>query len=257
MEKKETYTFEEIILGLRKEYLAHQQALDELKKLCMVDSKKVQDFRFGVCKEEFQDNPILKCYYDPKMSALQKKIEEYQRRIGYYVCDRHISIMATDNNRYYFLRGEQFPIHIPYLNTGAFYTQATSILNSEFSNKLSSGLIDNLNGVHGALDIDPQFINFFISQNYILPHSSICFTPYTDSLKVTAYDGDISSAEVSEALQVKFAAEALSPYQLGLLESSPDIKKPFILEKQFKAEKVELFIAEEEKGFVLSKTKKQ
>ncbi len=52
MSQKDNYTLKEIILGLRNEYLMHQQQLQELKQFCEADPKRVEDFYFWVFQPE-------------------------------------------------------------------------------------------------------------------------------------------------------------------------------------------------------------
>lgn len=76
MEKK-FYTFEEILLALRGEYLKHQELLEELKNYLYIENNEIESFYFQSHRKTLQNGNVV---YNPKLSlVIVEKLKKLQR----------------------------------------------------------------------------------------------------------------------------------------------------------------------------------
>lgn len=255
--EKDYYTLSEIILGLRDEYQKHQNELRELKELCEIDKKKAVDFRFSVFQPE-NKNPELHCDYEPKQNKIQKLMTDISIKTGSYIYGKHSAILATDNNSYHFCY-PKYPVHVRYEYgmDEKFQEQATSILNSEFSQNIKTKYIEPVNPeIDYAFDLEQRLIDFYIREsNDEFQESSITCRPYEDIINIRSFDKELSSEMINNALEIKVPKKELSSYHIGIIDSSKITEKPIKLERTEPCKKIDFSIQEEEKQVVLSKVR--
>ncbi len=231
--EKKDYTFGEIILGLRDEYLLYQQKLRELKQFCEMDSRKATDFHFRISKFD-KNNPILLCDYLPKQNSLEKIVTDLSKKMGYYIYGRNTVHLVTDNNQYYFLSGmKKYPIHIKYDMDIKFNDSAKKILMSEFVNNILSQYIeDNCSDLNAVLTIKPAGIELFIRDNQShLPKSVIFYNSQDDNLEFKSFSKQLQKTHLEMALSVSIPYQKLNNYHIQKIHSNPNTSKPIILEE--------------------------
>lgn len=257
MIKKDYYTLKEIILGLSNEYQVHQQELQKLKELCTMDEKRASDFHFSVYQSEHK-RPKLLCTYEPKQNLFKKLATDFSIKVGYYIYGGNTVRLVTDNNEYYFLCGyKKYPIRIKhdYGREEEFYHQATSILNSEFSNNIRSKYIEeNKSGIAATLTIDAIEIELHIrNKGGNLPESLVWYDSAKETMKFKSYEGILNNQYINTVLNINFPTSELNPYHIQKICSSEKTEKPIVLQYDGAKDMIELDIIEEEKQVVLCK----
>ncbi len=259
MQKKDYYTLKEIILGLRNEYLIHQQKLQELKQFCEMDKRAV-DFYFRVFQPKGK-RPILLCEYVPKQNNIQKFITDISKKTGYYIYGRQTSRLVTDHNQYYFLSGKtEYPIHIKYdygMDT-KFTNQANCILNSEFSNNIQSQYIeDNRSDINATLAINSNLIELYIrNECRDIPNSIILYDSRDDILEFKSFEGKYNKQCIARALDIEFPSEKLNQYHIQTLANNEESEKTIVLEEFNPCDMAKFDIQVKEKQYVLQKIRK-
>lgn len=260
MEKQDYYTLKEIILGLRQEYLIHQEKLQELKQLCEMNPKKVADFNFYTYKGEYEKGASLFCDYIPKPNFLRRAITAYCEKTNLIIYGSNIATLVNDNNRYYFLR-HKYPVHIKgdkHSNL-EFYDIASEIINSEFANNIGLRHFEmHESDIVASVNIGSEGLDLFIRNSYDnIPTSILEYLVADDTLSFCAYDNQqLNSQYLKMALDVAIPSERLSEYHKGIIDYSENTKKPLILEPFEACSDNEFNIQDEKTQYVLSRVKK-
>lgn len=255
MEKKDYYTLKEIILGLRGEYLNHQQKLYNLKQFCDIDKGKAVDFNFRIHQSE-QKNPTLLCEYIPKQNKIEKLITNFSKKSGFYIYGQHTAHLVTDNNQYYFLCGyTKYPVHVKY-NYGMeekFSSSVNSILKDEFSNSMRSQYIeDNCSDINAALTIDSTLINLYVRDTCSkVPYSFVLYDSSKDILEFKSFDEQFDKQSMETALDIMFPSEKLNKYHVRTIINSNESEKPMVLENFSPCDMAKFDIQDEGKQYVL------
>lgn len=260
MEKKDYYSLKEIILGLYDEQKKHQQDLQKLKKLCIMDKKRVVDFRFHIYQPE-KKKPILLCEYEPRQNQIQKIATEFSKKTGYYIYGKHTAYLVTDNNKYYFLNGnERYPVGIrhDYGMEEEFYNQVNSILNSRFANNMNSKYIEkNCSNIDAGFTISTRDIELYIrNSSDKIPCSLVRYNPSDETLMFKSFEGSFNAQSMTDVLSTNFPISELNQYHIEMISTSEKTEEPISLEYNGTTKAIKLNMQEEEKQFVLRKYRK-
>jgi len=251
MQKKYYYTLKEIILGLRKEYLTHQQKLQALKNCCDIDAKKVVDYDFRLYQPS-QLKPKLLCEYTPKQNKVQKALTDIRKKRGFYIYGQHTSGLVTDNNWYYF-KDPKYPVHIKSDSRAEFSRYASSLLEDEFSNEIKSEYIERYcSDVNGALTIDSMSVDLFIREKSSnIPRSSILYDSKEYVLQFESYDEPMNRQSLEAALNITFPSKELNDYHVKTISNSEESEKPLYLEEFDSCSKAKFDIQDQGNQYVL------
>lgn len=263
MEKK-FYTLQEVIFGLRNAYMEHLVLLDQLKKYCEVDEKKIMDFEFVV--DHYDENPSLDCLYQKKLSNLAKKIEDFQKRMGTYIYGDNSTRVVSDNNHIFFLN-RSFPvcprINMSEIEKKEFHSQVVALLNSSFSQEMvDNSLIYDLNPSLESIfaNINNRGITLsilkdtIVEDSLVLPNGFISYDAKRDELVMLANDNDVELDEqiLKYALSIGISAEGLNLYQRKIIDTSEDAFKNVTVDSLI-TRRLAVLEIKEDNGFILSK----
>ncbi len=264
METKYFYTLKEIILGLRGEYQLNQQKLEQLKSLCSINERKVEDYRFYISDSEFYKDkdykkPVLRCEYTLKRNLVQKFITNLSIKLGMYIYDYPTIKLVEDNNEYHFYGQKNYPVRVKPspISEKNFNEQVENILTSDFANNITSNFIEeSISDADASLYISPSSIDLYIrSNNNGFLRSGIQYDSKADKLVFESYEEDnIDEDLITKVLKIQVPASKLNSYHIKFLKEG--INKPVAIEKISSSKKVELDIKDQGNQFVLTKINK-
>lgn len=141
----DTYTFKEVILGLRPEFIKAKKDLDKLKQYSVHDPKYIDDFDYALSKFLVDEAPELLIYIQRKyQNNLIKGFDELRDIFGHP--RKTGAKMVRDNTGiYYPLTNEK---NFPYVNRDQyqeFKELAEQILSSDFAQKMNFSEISSPN----------------------------------------------------------------------------------------------------------------
>lgn len=283
MEAKDYYSLREIVLGLRDEYLKHNEKMDRLKELCVVDEKRVKDFNFSTL-HTFHGRrdgslPELSCRYEERLNQvllLLRKI--YSRALNYPDMRFKNGRVISENGSYHIVSCyDDFPLSISEENSEKFFEQANSILYSDFANEIDmhtwyNAYLADMEGIPLPKNIPGEFqqasINAFSTWFKVTMHMNdsnlktfwLLYSPRTDSLELSAFGKDgrykINEETINDILSIEYPTSRLNQYYIDTIDKSNKTDKDIIINCPETKKKIKLDIEETEKQMVLCKSRK-
>lgn len=193
MRQNNYYTFKELLLGLRYEYLNIQNYLNELKKYTMLDIGGIEDYYFQIINN--------------KVVLFIKHKEKNISQIDFF---------RNKNNGFVFDNG--FNKKIKVTNNSIFSKNLELLLNSRFYNELGHTIIYNKDNDLLKLWIYPQAIVLatgFSEEKYIR------YEAREDIIRMSSFNSFIFREDFYNLLQKKIPKELLNYYHQSIIENSP------------------------------------
>lgn len=199
MEK--TYSYIEVLLCLREEYLKNEMELKKLKELTELHDSKIADYYFRCVNNKLLlDREIIK-------SKLKKIIE----RIGSVIDLTGISECIKDESGNYIIKDGKYNAPI-ILNQNLFDEQADRILTSDFVKNATNRCIPVSNGN----------VNFTSSSIhiYINDHKNCCrYSAYDDCLHFQSVS-KLNDSNLCRLLFASFPATKLNEWQREIIDKN-------------------------------------
>lgn len=217
MRKK--YSFIEVLLCLREEYLKNELELEKLKELTELHDEKIADYHFK-CINSYSNKLLL------DREIIKSKFEKLIERINGRIDLSTISECTKDKAGNYVI--EEWSYKVPtILDQGAFNEQADRILESDFVKNISNGSVPVYKG-------DVFFAASVISLERD-DYKRLCnYWSYGDILKVKGKT-KLDDADFSYLLNTTVHISTLNDWQREAIEknydqigdiSFPEIDKP-------------------------------
>ena len=247
----ESYTYKQILLSLREEYLKNQKRLNALKKYIQLDqSKKYDEYDFyAFC--DGQDKYIELALRE-RQSVIVKIIETLSNKIigdG----DKITTNIAHEYNgekRYLTLPNSKiFSVN----DLNSLMADADRILGTEFVQKVTSRII--LDDKDYKLKISPSNIAVETGEGTIeyVP-ARFLYTPSSDQLSIMAYDDPLYLEHINNVFNTKISADLLSDYHRSIIDASTSKDKDISIQGVSMSKIPQLFdIVEQEDNSVLLK----
>ena len=243
---KNSYTFKDILFGLRCEYLKLEQQLSELNKYILMDDNNIDDMYFHLIHSYSGDKVQMLCtIYDKK-----NKIEKILERIGYYIgiCPSHkVSFVDNMDGVYNIL---DYPFIVDKFRIEEFSQYIYDIFNSEFGKNIKfihSGIgYDNL----PFLSVHPGYISLYLN-GYV----SLEYNPHKgDYIHLYGYKNGIADEKIDTILNMNFPKGKFPEYYQYLIESYSSMDKEYDIIGILKHhKKIDLEIIDEPKKMILRK----
>lgn len=241
------YTIKEVIFGLREFYLQNRRELQKLKRMCMVDYTKAEDYRFYMCDDR------LFCEYYQQQNLIKRLLEIPPEIISQAVCAR------DKNQEYRFLEiDDDYPIKFIESKKEILLEKANEINNSSFvkavSNlRINSGVDYNKNYIL----MDPLSISINIKNDDNQIVTNIQYISMQDIIKVTSFDKKISPLNIIDMFYtIPFSKDNFSDEIREIIDSSNILTKPIDMNNSFSTKDITFNIFEDTDQFVLEKTRR-
>lgn len=283
MKDKDYYSLREIVLGLRDEYLKYYQKIEELKSLCDVDWKKVVDFDIGTIQHysgrKEGNLPELSCCYEKRLNQIQLLLRKIGSRVlGYPYEKKKVGRLVSDEDSYHIESCyKNFPIWISGEKEGEeFFEKANSILESEFANNIDmhswyNRCLADKGGILLPKNIPGEFrygtISAYSSWFEISMQMSdselktfrLYYNPSTDSLDFNMFGANgkyrVNEEAIDDILAIEYPVRQLRQYHRDIINSYDRANKDVVIDCPESKQEVELSIEENEKQYVLCKSK--
>lgn len=241
-----SYSFKDILFGLRDEYLLLQQQLDTLKKYINLEENNLEDISFYLSHQYSEDEVKMLCTLYDKKSKIEKKLEWIKIQLGIY--PKYRSSYINENNGEYVI--EKYPEIIDKDKKQEFNQSVFYIFNTEFVKNVR--YINSGTGYNDIpfLSLHPSYI--YLSQN---KYASLEFNPCKgDYISLYSFRGLLSKDKMENMFNMEFSKERFPEYYQNLIENSSYIDKPVDIVGDFGYSKRGFFeIIDESKRLVLRK----
>lgn len=236
------YTFNQIIFGLRKEYLEVERQLTKLKKYVQVSSK-VEDFHFHIAGD-----PSKLLLYLHKKKNLLEKIEML---LGQYIHGTtNYNVTNGANNNYYYNKKEICSITCQEkLNKKIEEIVQTDFFKNIIANNYTS-IPCNENKLN-TLQITQGHIGLINGVNGLYPH--LDYYPHEDILVMKNEEKIITPDDIYKLLNLSLDGKYLNDYHHRVLDNYEE--KEIDIEDSFNSKEAKLEIIEEPKKLVLKPKK--
>ena len=219
----QSYTYKEILLGLREEYLKNQQRLDALKKYVSLDNKKEYEeygfFVFNDGKDKYVELALRQ-----RQSVIVKLIETLSNKI-IGESDKKTTCIAHEFNgemRYMtFPNSKNYSIN----DMNSLMADADRVLGSEFVQKIATGK-KYFEDDDYAFKLSPS--NILVDTGYHkadYPPARFLYTPDHDILTIIAYDDPLYIEHVNNVFGYEIPADVLTEYHREIIDNSEDKDK--------------------------------
>ena len=259
MNKKDTYTYKQILLGLRKEFLEAQKRLDELNKYVFIFDENKVNYYFNLYKSPYEEKaPELTL--DINEQSQNKLLNMMKNAYGYKRPSR--AIMLRNNNgdyypfRPYWVRKNDFNISIDPLLKVEFKELVEELLNSDFAKYMT--LPTTITAIE-AQSI-PRIVPRSFQLDLLTDKSQILYLGRKDILELAIRKKrnerwePLTQELLDYILEIEFPKDAFPEYHQRIIEESIYDDMEFILCKQIKPKTHErLQVREEGKKLILEK----
>ena len=252
---KESYTFSEIVFGLREEYQKNQKLLEELKKYIIVEGKNNDDY---VLKTEIlRKIKLISLEINNKQSKLMKIIEYLSFKYLGIINDNYYEpcyITKKDDNKYTFIKDNTVisnkNYNIEITDNNAFNDTADKILQSKIINNSHIEL-----NPFQRIDINSNEISMYGRFDAINSKAfpTIKYNPNSDTIIALLYD-NIPITIIEEFFNTKIPKNLIADDYRKIIDNNLENKN--IKEINTTDKNSELNIYETNKGIVLTKKRK-
>jgi hypothetical protein len=246
LHKPETYTFKEILFGLRNEYLNITKQLNTLKQYLFLKENNLEDINITISKDCDSGAKIIVCFLIERKNKLQKLLYKIAESIDIYPEYKVDYIMETIN-------GYSFANYDNLLDT---------LLKEEFSNAVlniyNNEFVQNAQSIfYGTGYCGVPFLSVLPSHIYTIEssHLSIDYNPSRgDYLQVKSIKAKITLELLESSLNMTYPKRRVPNYYQDIIDNSPSIFKPIdIIGKIEGTKQIDLQIIEEPKRLILKK----
>ena len=213
------YTFKDIVMGSRNEYLKVQEKLKELKNYSEWDNSKVDDIYYnleygntrGYNTTDISCNIIEKLNYLEKLLVRNKKYE--------YLKQPERGIITRNNSGDFYILNDKNKIDIT--NNEEFANIYYYLLNSDFIKKIDFGSIkgkDSLTNIFvNNIVLQEKIFNYFVKMNYIAKD---------DIIEVSSSKISIDENLINLLINTTIPSNNLSDYHKKIIDRSYSTIKP-------------------------------
>lgn len=256
MEKKDNYTFSDLVFGLRGEYQKQVKTLNLLKHFCKSEKGIGNDFYFFVHQEEGQE-PELRCRYSKQENLVQKGIS----KIKNLVIGIPEGVCRKDYRDNYYIDGSSVKFPVEVQAPISFTSMASEVLESEFFQKMKLQKASNPCYIRsankeGVLLLSFDGVQYFKYQgdypNGTIDYSAV-YDAYKDRILFTAFDKKLSMERLKETIYTEFSKGQLDSYHVNLIDSSGILEKRIVLDEIRSCSMTEYTIFEDKEKLVLTK----
>jgi len=243
--KQENYTIENIIFGLRGEYLHHQEELAKLKQYVFTTDRRVQDFNFRLYQAP-EHNPNLYLNFKIKENSLGVALMEFLLKFGWDVKlhGKETNKVLRDFNDEFVLSGYY---HAQVLNDVKFAEAIKAIMDSEFAQNIAIQLNEP------QISIEHSVIHTALSGENGT-RGSLWYHSQDDYLELHQYAD--TSLILPEALELQVPKDRLPEYHTNYIDAFLEERKGIIIEDTMSSARTANYrIAEDEDVIVLRRTK--
>ena len=219
----QSYTYKQVLLGLREEYLKNQKRLDALKNYVnLAEKKEYEEFDFYVFNEG--RDKYIELVLRERQSMIVKIIESLSNKIVGEEGKKTTAIAHEYN-------GEKRFLTVPTTNNysindmNAIMADADRILGSEFVQSIAVPKI-NVNDKDFYFRLSPS--NIVVStgeKNADYVPARFLYTPASDRLSIIAYDDPLYMEHINNVFSFKIPAEIFSDYHRTILDASKNKDK--------------------------------
>lgn len=214
----EAYSYKQILLSLREEYLKNQKRLNALKKYISLDTKKqFEEYDFYVFNEG--RDKYLELALTERQSAIVKLIESISNKIVGDDEKKTINIAHEFNGEMRYLtipNSKNYSIN----DFNSLMADADKILGCEFVQKISNPRI-RLEDKDFILKINPANIAITTGEHIVdyVP-ARLLYTPTNDQLSIIAFDDPLYMEHINNIFNRRIPAELLGEYHRSIIEKS-------------------------------------
>lgn len=226
---KDTYTYKEILLGLRNEFIDIESELRELKQYTLANKQYVSDFNYHLSQLDKDHLPELRVHVERRQSELMKRLRNLLGRFTYYNNQTSALMVKSNNGIYYPLAGKPFKLGVNPEYKEEFESLARKLLDSDFAAQMNFKEVT-------AVDSNDRAA---VSTRWYEPHlrlnsrggvAQIDYIGRTDRIKYSASSNmPLTQELLDEMLSLEFPKDAFSEYHQELIEQNPDSSRPILL----------------------------
>lgn len=273
---KDSYTYRQILIGLRNEFLEYQKKLNKLRELSVVFGK--DDYNYNLYKppysKELPELVVDKCIKEYNPKTVGALISLIYHSFFYHKPTR--TIMVRDNNGNYFpkringnneVKKNEFAIFPRYEDNAEFIELANEILGSDFANMMQlDSKIAAVPSVPIVYKKTPTIVPTVSSFGFVLctDKSRFEYLGRNDVLKFSSVKRPnekwqpLTEEHLDFISKIEFPKDAFSEYHQGLIEKSVDDNRPFVLSEDYQPELFTRFeIQDSPKQLVLAKSQRK
>lgn len=253
---KDTYTYKEILLGLRPQFLETKQLLDDLKGLTSSDKKKIRDYYFYLYQSlcEKSPNPELMVGFERKQSEFMAFIQRIKKMSGRG--QPTASLMVKDNNDKYFpLNRRDCRVAVRYDKLAEFSTLAETILESDFAKNI------NFPSEYHPSYSSEKFVRVanYNTEFRKTENRQIQILTYRGREDIISYGAPrnipLTNQALQELLNLEIPRDKIPPYHQNIIDACNDIDREIILGDDVSSYSyVKLGIEDTGKQLILTKT---
>lgn len=248
MNNNETYTYKQILLGLRIEYVKAQKILDELSNYTY-NRSKLMDYHFRLWNDSHKDN-------NPELLLGKKTKDDKQLfNLLYTIFGKNIlrcTTMLSDNNGFYYPKDKGYNIVIK--DEQKFKEEVEKLLSSDFAKYMSSNsLINAINS-----EAIPRILLRYFKIDLRSEKSVVVYHGREDVLEIASRGKNhfepLTQEYLNYMLELEFFKKDFSEYHQKIIEQNIDNDKKIILYDGYKPEMLSKFnIKEDSKKLILTK----
>lgn len=238
------YTYKEILIGLREEYLKNQAILNKLKTLVNVYPKeKINDYKFHLGINN--DKTELMFYIETKKKFLENIMDFINEENANHLFKTPV---FWNNNGKYSIGINEFYASIKDSNNLEFDTLVKKLINSNFSNNIYlDHAIESINGHVNFLNITPSGINV------ISPEYELFYLSLEDRLVLVNDTKSLDYNILTKAMNSSYPSDKFNDYHREIIENTPNLDKDLIIDDNIELTSHEYIISNGKKLILTKK----
>lgn len=226
---KDTYTYKEILLGLREEFIDTESKLRELKDYSLANGKYVSRYHYHLSQTSSEHLPELRVNVTRKQTELMRRLRKILSRYTYYSDPTSALMVKSNNGIYYPLAGEPFKLGVNPTYKEEFERLATELLESRFANEMNfKEIASTTEGKHET--VATRWYEPRLKLNRDKKVALVDYLGRTDRIKYAATPGmPLTQELLDEMMSIEFPKAEFSEYHQELIENNPDAQRPILL----------------------------
>lgn len=259
MNKKDTYTYKQILLGLRKEFLEAQKRLDELNKFVFIFNENKENYYFNLYKSPYEEKePELTLNLN--VQSKNKLLNMIKNAYGYRRPSR-VFMLKNNNGDYYpfrphWFRKNDFNISVDPRLKAEFKELVEELLKSDFAKYMTIPTTITAIETQSIPRIVPRSFQFDLltDKSHISYLGRRDILEFASSKKQNERWEPLTPELLDYILGIEFPKDAFPEYHQRIIERSIYDDREIILGKQIKPKTHErLQVREEGKKLILEK----
>ena len=218
---KDTYTYKEILLGLRDEFIDVESQLRELKDYSLANKKYVSKYTYYLSKVNPEHLPELRVSVVRKQTALMRKLRELARRYSYYSDPQTALMVKSNNGIYYPLAGKPFKLGVNPEYKEEFERLATELLNSRLANEMNFDEVYSTSFKERET-IATRWFKPYLRLSRENKAVQMTYCPETDRVKFASGNIPLTPELLDEIMSIEFPKEEFTPYHQEIIESKKE-----------------------------------